>query len=292
MIDEILKCTLVPFAVASVILLLSWRPWKGRDARPPAWGLAACAGFAFIAAELLIRRPAQLWPVDVSQRTIHVALGAMLLSIPAWLAPLWIIRQFVRVLMGAMVVWMLGFSVEPASWGESQLLWALVWTGVLSVFIAGLSAGASRSATVLAPFCLGLIATALALVVFFGASSLALAQSVGSTASVVLVFFLVAVAQHARGRKINVIGPAGDVVACLLASYVLFVYVFYLRGDEPARWSFGLVLASIVPVVLIDRPVLKSRRAWIRWVVVLVPLVAMLGAAVWLAVPADYEPYY
>ncbi len=284
---EILQAVVLPGCLAAAILLAAHRPW--RSGIPPSrWSgpLAALApGAALILAAMLLRGWPGLLPVDAVNRLplVAAAFGAATAVIvarprhgprgrdPSLSAG--VLTTLAWLLMGSALLLAL---VRPLFGGRVAALWhpgLLVSLGVLlwALAIERLLARRSGSGT---PLALWLTASAVSLLLVFGASSAYLGLLGASVAAAMGPLVLIA---WWRPRT-TAAGAAG--VASALLAILLFVGHRTSAGAGPAPWAIALVTAAPFALLLRDRPPLRRLRPWQRTLACLAVAAAIDAPAV------------
>jgi hypothetical protein len=246
-------------AVSAAALLVTW-PWRERGSSAPValgLGVAACS--------VVWRGFPEPWPVDVTERLLHVALlGAALGSAEARIpSPL---RWAGRVAVAAGVAWALLLPADP--------LWKLA--AVAGAFLVAWSAlewRASRVEGYGVPAALVVVAGAGAQALLYGHSAL-LAQLAGALAAAAAPLFLYAFLRPRLSLA------RGGVTAFTLVALPLWLCGWRL-ADLPLESAALLAVA----------PLAAQRRGWLGALVAL----AAAGFAVYLSyaanLPDPNDPY-
>jgi hypothetical protein len=269
---------ILPFALATVILAIAWRPWKRSRGAPALWGGPLACGLAFAATFALLQGPSHLFPPNSAIMWLFfVAIGFTLLGLIDALVSL---PRVVRALLlfaaaagGAGLL--LKFNFTNQTWDAVPgALW-LAAIAATTVFWWASFEQSAAGASMAAPLAMGATSGVSALIV-----AVLVEQTTGQALGAMTIALGVAVvlmawsgkATAARGTAMVV---AGIGVSALVAAYFIsslpLQYVLLL-GIAPATLWIGRV-----PAIRRLRPTL---RVIVQIAILLIPLVVAAVLAV------------
>jgi hypothetical protein len=282
---QVLKGVVPPLAVATPLLFLAWRPWRGRAAVTDggAWGASLGLALGFFAAYVYVKG---YWPPfpAVSGTDwfpyIGVLVAVVTLCIRAPSGHLW--RP--TVVLAILASWQILRTMWVNRWdgGAEGLLHVGISATVLVVLSLGLAPLGSRSRGPLLPLVLTLTCSVTGFVLFAG-SGASMGQLAGALASVLGV----CTALGFWNRQFTLHRSGALVVAMLLGC--LLVGGHYFNNSPPLPSA----LVALAPLCAwVDRwEVVAARTPLVRAGVVLGTVAVPLAVAGWLAwqTLAQYE---
>jgi hypothetical protein len=276
---EILYFSVVPAAVAQLVLVAAWRPWRRSEpVLRGHWGGALGAGFAFVLAYALLDGEVPAWPPAQARHWLfYLAAGLTVLGVVdaaagAWFhVPRWVRGELALVGSAAAVTCLFASLLRADTWPPLRAVeWVvgmvvvmhLAWVST-ELLVDRLPRGAGVA--VLFVFAAG---TALVLML---SGSLVYGRLAGVMAVVASVALVTALA--APGFS-----PARGAVTVLVPTTVAVLFLGYHLADLDVL-NGSLLLAALPLPWLARLPPLAGRNPWVRVVVALMLAALPVGLA-------------
>jgi len=276
--SDLIFGVILPFALATVILAIAWRPWKRSRGTPGLWGGPVACGVAFAAAFALLQGPRHLFPPNSAIMWLFfVAIGFTLLGLIDALVllprTLGAILVFAAAAGGAGLL--LKFNFINQNW---DALHGVLWLGAIAAMTAFWWASFEQSAVG------GSMTAPLAMAATGGISALIIAvlveQTTGQALGAMTIALGVAVVLMAWSGKATVARGTGIVVAGIGVSALAAAYFI---SSLPLQYV--LLLAFTPAALWVGRvPAISRLRPWLRSVVQIALLLIPLVVAAVLAV--------
>lgn len=280
---EMLYTAGVPAAVALLVLVAAWRPWRREHpVMRGHWGAALAAGVAFLAAYALLDGEVPAWPPTQARHWLFYlaagltvvalldAAGHAFLHIPVW------VRAEIALLASGLLVLCLFFSLlQGDTWPASaSAQWMVGMTVVLHLAWVSTEMLVSRLPRGTGPAVLWVFTSGAALVLMLS-GSLVYGRLAGVMAVAAFVTFVVSLAS--RGFSLS-----RGAVTIIIPVTVAILFLGYHLAELDAA-NAALLLGAVMLPWLARLPVLVRRPPWVRETVAVALAVLPVLVATWRA---------
>ena len=257
----LLDIIVVPAAIAGVVLLAAWRPWKVAVENGH-WGGAVAIGVAYAVGHVLnVDRVPGFPPVQVIDWLVYFAIGAALVGlIPAFVRLSWWAMLPLCALVCVTLAWLIVRELPEAS-----RAWEAPWIGVLVIGACGLGAGlATWSYDLLCERHTGGAAPIALWIAIAGSSYLFLENGAAKAMhlSGVVAATCAVAAIIGWWRPTSSLARGGIVVAMPLVAGLWLVTVLF--GHDVNPWVAILAFLSPQAAWAGDLPAVRGLKSWQR----------------------------
>ncbi len=275
---DLLYGVLLPFVLATVILLVAWRPWRRTGRAPSRWGGPLAAGMTFAGTFALLQGPLHvLRPGSATMWLFYLDLGFMLLGLADSILQLPHVVRGIVLFGGAVAAagLLLKFNFSNQTW---DALHGALWLGGIAAITLLWWASFEQAAVG------GGMTAPLAMAAVSGVSALIIAvlveQTTGQALGAMAVALTVAVVLAAWARRASVERGTAMVVAGIGVSALAAAYFI---SSLPVQYV--LILATAPVTLWVGRiPAIRRLRPWPRVMVLIGLLLIPLGIAAGLAI--------
>jgi hypothetical protein len=267
----------VPALIAALAMALAWRPWRRQASRTNGfWGASVALTAGFATAFLGIRPGSPLPPREAVDWLFLMAAAGLVLGL---IDGLCVIEKWIRPIVAcaclAPFVWLLLPPLHPESmstvtktaWAIGLLIPAVAWWMWLDAF-------AVSHTGPLVPFLLGIVSSAVALVLMMSGSKL-LGQLGGVVAATMGSCFAVAILANSVSLARGGVFIAVSMIAGLLICAHFYAYLTRLNGSLLLIAGVATAAGSFLPADVL--------QGWKRPALLLLLVLIPAGAAVALA---------
>jgi len=276
--SDLLYGVVLPAGLATLILLLAWRPWRRGGRQPALWGGPLAVGAAFAATFAALQGPQHVVRLSSAIMWLfYIGLGFTLLGLidARWRAPRLVRGVLVFVVAAAGAAALLRFNFTNQTWNALE---GTLWLGAIAAITVLWWASFEQSAVgggMIGPLAMAAVGGICALII-----AVLVEQTTGQALGAMAIALTVAVVLAAWSRRASVERGTAMVLAGIGVSALAGEYFI---SSLPLQYVLLLAFAPATLWAGRVRPI-RRLRPWLRVVVQLVLLCIPLCIAAALAI--------